>query len=211
MGIFKSIGRIFRGHKADAQEALYKNEAYWTGLEKELDESVEKVNAKYRKASAVLSVKNENLAKWKKLEAQMKATANECKERFKEGQSESDKINAMNAFNKMNEYKAKVDILESEIAEVQKLVDQLAKMKANAVSIATTKKNEIAKAKSRVEFSDTMKDLTSGIKEFSTMELEGADVVDMEYHENVANLDELTANIVVPTTSDNSFDDFMNM
>ncbi|MGL5717152.1 MAG: hypothetical protein ACRCX2_29320 [Paraclostridium sp.] len=209
MGLLTNLGRMFRGKKSEAVKATYHNESYWNGLEADLDGQVKKVSDRYKKAKAVFNTKNDRLTNMIKFQDEMKATATESKELFKETNDTRHRDNAMKAFNKMNEYEVTISVLREEVTTLEKLVDELKVMENNAVHIANTKKAEIIKAKSRVQFSDTMKDLTDGIKEFTTMEMEGAEDVDIAYHENMANLEEINSGIITPVSRTTDFDSFM--
>lgn len=210
MGLVKNLFRVFTGKKEQASKSLAKTEAYWDGLLANLENDVNKIQDKYNTAKATLSQREEKRARLVKLAEEMKLTAIESKEIYKETNDDRDKRNSMNAFNKMTEYNEKIEILVAEIKEIEKCVKQLKILNDNAVNTLNAKKAEIVKAKSRLEFSDTMKGLTDGIKDISTFEIEGSEEVDIDYHKSVAKLDEMTANTVKVTSNKGNFDDFFN-
>lgn len=210
MKLFTAIGRFFKGQTSGATKKVVQTEAYWNGMEAELDEQVKEVEDNHRRALAVLNVKKEKLATYEKLHKEMNDTAIESREQYKETKDEKYKTNALNAFNKMGEYQVQIDIIKGEIAGVQELYDKLTIVKNSTSDAVKRKKAEITKAKSRVQFSETMDKLTSGIKDIKIMELEGAEDVDVSYHENLSKLDDLSSGVVVPVSSNSDFDAFFN-
>lgn len=210
MGLIRNLMRVFSGKKKKVADDLISTQSYWDGMKADLEGQVSKISERYKRAKATLIVKEEKVSKLAKLEKEMNLSAIEAKERYKESNLEKDLTLAKRAFDKMNEYKEQKLILESEIEELRKLVENLQKMKDNAQSVLRSKSAEIEKAKSRLEFSETMKTLTDGIKDLSTMELEGAEKIETDYHKNLMDLDEISDSIPEHKVVDNDFDKFLN-
>lgn len=194
MGIFRALKRIFKGKSSGVEEKLMESKAYWEGMLKEAEESVSKVNDSYRKSKSTLDYKTAKRTELKKCYDIAVNCAKEAKERYNETKADSDKDLAKAAFNKMQDYKLSLQNIDEEIAALTEVVNELKNAKDNANAILNDKKRKIEKAKSQLEFSKTMEELTSGMKDLKIGELEGEEIVAKKYFDSKQDLEDIKIN-----------------
>ena len=211
MGILRTLSRIFKGKSSEVEEKMMETKAYWDGMLKESEEAVNKVNESYKKSKATLDYKLNKKQEYEKAMKVAVACANEAKEKYKETKDDHDKEMAKVAFNKIQDYKTAIQNIEEEISALTEVVNELKNAKDNANAILNDKRRKIEKAKSQLEFSKTIDELTSGMKDLKITELEGEETISKKYFKSKQDLEEIKINNFMNSvnTNDSDFEKFM--
>lgn len=100
------------------------------------------------------------------------------------------------AFTEYTKLDAQVQVIEAEIEQMSKLEEKLSIIRNNTQTILSKMEIDIARNKARIKFSDTMKDLTSGIEDLGiNMKMEGSEEVAEDFFKYEQQLDDLSTGI----------------
>lgn len=209
MGFLRNLMRTFTGKKKQASDNLAKTKAYWDGMAEEASKKEKLAYDKWKEAKSTLNNAKEKRETLVKLVDEMRATAEECRERYKETKNQIDMTSARNAFDKMNEHKEKLRELDEQISLLEQAEEKFRILKESAGEQIKKQKMEISKKKQRLEFAKTMDELMDGIEDIENMELVGGEEVDIDYHKSMIDLDNMTSKVIRKST-DSDFDKFFN-
>lgn len=194
--MFKKLKLFLKGKSTQIGKEIIRNEAYWDGKLKDCEDKMDKCNKKYMETVAKIKAKSESLEQIKEDMKKYRLAGKKAKEKFDETKEKKFEILIREAFTEYTKLESQVKIIEAEIEQMSKLEEKLALIRNNTQTILSKMEIDIARNKARIKFSETMKDLTSGIEDLGiNMKMEGSEEVAEDFFKYEQQLDNLSTGI----------------
>jgi phage shock protein A len=194
--MFNKLRLFLKGKSTQVEKKIVKNEAYWDGKLKDCSDKMNKCNERYSEVVAKIKARSETLEQIKADMEKYRLAGKKAKEKFDETGEKKFEILVREAFTEYTKLEAQVQVIEVEIEQMSKLEEKLALIRNNTQTILSKMEIDIARNKARIKFSDTMKDLTSGIEDLGiNMKMEGSEEVAEDFFKYEQQLDDLSTGI----------------
>lgn len=213
--MFNKLRLFLKGKSSQLGKEIVKNEAYWDGKLDECKSKMKKCNDKYMETVAKIKAKSENLEQIKEDMKKYRLAGKRAKEKFDETGEKRFEVLIREAFTEYTKLESETEIIKAEIEQMSKLEEKLSIIRNNTQSILSKMEIDIARNKARIKFSDTMKDLTSGIEDLGVnMKMEGSEEVAEDFFKYEQQLDDLSTgieleNIAKDASMDKKMEDFL--